>query len=493
MISALKHMKTQKLLLWTATLGLSLLPLAGSAAVLVNLNPATALYDGGPVNDRQQPAPASSSCIPAAGPENGFTFNLEFIPAASDLTGTVLLMEIGHTANGTCLLLVNGVPTFVSKQGSADANQPEYTPAGLPDLDFNNQAADTNNVNAITNANSFAVVAAQSSSGALQTGLRYSLALSFDFTNKFELGLESCGVVTTNIFFTTGPTNAAWPGNNSLTVGGGWTVKASVGGLGGNTAGVNHDPAWDVDFCKNFAGAIERGIYWNVAGVVTGAQATAAIQIPAASSSQVCGFSPTNAVDNNATTLWITRTATSSATNEWLRLDLGQILPVDGIILTPTPTFTGFPVDYRIEYSTDELNWFTAPGANFVGVPTPTGNVTNTFSSQVQARYVRMFGTKTSGSLNYQLAEFKAVVGNRIGAAQPGLDIQPLGSAISLSVTGTVSAFYQVEYASAIPAGSCWITLTNIQLPSSPWVFQDTSVTNLHQCYYRALGLPAYP
>ena len=485
--------KIKKLLRWTALLGLPLLPLAATAGVIVNLNPATALYDGGPVNDKQQPAPGSSSCVSIPVPENGFTFNLEFSPAAADLSGTVLLMEIGNTANGTGLFLVNGVPTFVSKQGSADANQPEYVPAGLPDLDFNNQPADTNNIYAITNANSFGVVAAQASSGALQAGRRYSLALSFDFTNKFELGLESCGHVTTNIFITTGPTNAAWPGNSSLTVGGGWITKASVGGLGGNTAGVNHDPTWDVDFCKNFAGTIERGIYWNAVGVVTGAQAMAAIQVPAASSSQVCGFSPKNAVDNNSGTLWVTRTSSTSTTNEWLRLDLGQILPVDGAILTPASTFAGFPVDYRIEYSTDELNWFAAPGASFASVATPTGNVTNTFSSQVQARYVRMFGTKTAGSLNYQLAEFQAVVGTRSGSAQPGLDIQSVGGAVSLSVTGTIATFCQVEYVSALAAGSCWITLTNIQLLSSPWVFQDPSVTNLSQRYYRALGLPAYP
>ena len=486
-------MKMKNLVRWTATLGFPVLPMAVTAGVIVNLNPATALYDGGPVNDRQQVAPGSSSCVAAAVPENGFTFNLEFIPAVADLTGTVLLMEIGNTANGTGLFLVGGVPTFVSKQGSADGNQPEYMPAGLPDLDFNNQPADTNNIYAITNANSFGVVAARSSFGALQAGQRYTLALSFDFTNKFEFGLESCGRITTNIFITTGPTNAAWPGNNSLTVGGGWAVKASVGGLGGNAAGVNLDPAWDVDYTRNFAGAIERGIYWNLAGSITGMQASAQIQLPAASSSQICGFGPANAVDNNPGTMWMTRTSATATTNEWLRLDLGQILPVDGAILTPMHAFSGFPVDYRIEYSADELNWSAAPGASFAGVPTPAGIVTNLFSSTVQARYLRFFGTRTSGSLNYQLAEFKAVLGARIAAGQPGLNIRPGNNAVSMSMTGTVSAAYQVEYLSALPGATCWITLTNVQLSSSPWTFQDSGATNINQRFYRAVGLPAYP
>jgi hypothetical protein len=256
---------------------------------------------------------------------------------------------------------------------------------------------------------------------------------------------------------------------------------------------VNLDPAWDVDYTRNFAGAIERGIYWNLAGSITGMQASAQIQMPAASSSQICGFGPANAVDNNPGTMWMTRTSATATTNEWLRLDLGQILPVEGAILTPTPAFSGFPVDYRVEYSADELNWSAAPGASFAGVPTPAGIVTNLFSSTVQARYLRFFGTRTSGSLNYQLAEFKAVLGARIAAGQPGLNIQPGNNAVSMSMTGTVSAAYQVEYLSALPGATCWITLTNVQLSSSPWTFQDSGATNINQRFYRAVGLPAYP
>ena len=497
-------MKTKLTALKAIAFGSLILPAAVPAALIVNLNPATAQYDGGPVNDRNNATPpGTSSCLPAANPTNGLTFNLEFIPMAADLTGTVVLMELGHNASGTGLLLVDGVPTLVCKMGSAAANKPEYYPAGLPDLDFANQPADTNNVNAITNANSFGVIAAQSSFGVLQAGQPYSMAVSFSYlSNKFELGVESCGTVTTNIFITTnsawtisGPpaqwetygVNFSWPGNSSLTVGP-FSQRASL------PLSNEADPAvWAQASAKNFAGAIIRGIYWNDAGVITGPQAPVAIPVKAASASQICGFSPTNTVDNDANTIWITRSSSTTATNEWLQLDLGAVLPVDGVILTPTPTFVGFPVDYRIEHSADQINWFTAPGASFTGVPAPSAPVTNLFSSTVQARYVRMFATLTSGTFNYQLAEFQAVLGTRIAGTTPGLDIAMESGFPTLSLTGTVGAAYQVEYVSLLPTPGCWTLLTNAQLNASPLVLQDSGVTNKNQRYYRAVGLPAYP
>ncbi|RYZ61589.1 MAG: hypothetical protein EOP09_19775, partial [Proteobacteria bacterium] len=102
--------------------------------LLVNLDPAIALYDSdvkGIVNDAGNgPADTTgghASGIPlldTAEHVNGFTFNIAFTPLAADLTGTRLLIEIGATSNGSGLYLVDGVPTFVGKQGSNDATLP---------------------------------------------------------------------------------------------------------------------------------------------------------------------------------------------------------------------------------------------------------------------------------------------------------------------------------------------------------------------------------
>lgn len=113
--------------------------------LLINRDPAIARCDGGAVNDGNTTGGISG--IPAASFWSGFAFNLEFTPAAADLTNTVLLIEIGGTASGTGLFLVEGVPTFVSKQGSAEDRIPEYT---LPDLNLFDQSGGPNSSGVVT-------------------------------------------------------------------------------------------------------------------------------------------------------------------------------------------------------------------------------------------------------------------------------------------------------------------------------------------------------
>ena len=227
----------------------ALLPaLPASASVLVNRDPAIARYDGGAVDDGNSTGGASG--IPAAASSSGFAFNLEFTPAAADLTGTVLLMELGGTASGTGLFLVEGVPAFVSKQGSADDRIPEYT---LPDLNLYDQSG---------GPNSSGVVAAQSSFGALSAGQTCSIGFTWDNAGKrFQLDVQSGGTLTTNSFTIMG-TPGNWAGNSSLTVGP-FTVKSSIGGAAGVNAGTDVGVPWDVDLAKSLSGTIQRALYWN--------------------------------------------------------------------------------------------------------------------------------------------------------------------------------------------------------------------------------------
>jgi hypothetical protein len=216
--------------------------------LLINRDPAIARYDGGAVDDGNTTGGVSG--IPAASFSSGFAFNLEFTPAADDLTGTVLLMEIGGTASGTGLFLVEGVPTFVSKQGSADDRIPEYT---LPDLSLYDQSG---------GPNSSGVVAAQSGFGVLSAGQTCSIGLTWDHTGKrFQLDVQSGGQLTTNSFAVTG-TPVNWAGNSSLTVGP-FTVKSSIGGGAGANAGSDVGAPWDADLTKSLAGSIQRALYWN--------------------------------------------------------------------------------------------------------------------------------------------------------------------------------------------------------------------------------------
>jgi hypothetical protein len=67
------------------------------------------------------------------------------------------------------------------------------------------------------------------------------------------------------------------------------------------------------------------------------------------------------------------------------------------------------------------------------------------------------------------------------------LGIQKQGGTASISIEGTAVARYQVEATSALPATN-WTVLTNLLLPSSPYVFQDTGSSNLSKRFYRAVA-----
>ncbi|MEI8040892.1 MAG: discoidin domain-containing protein [Verrucomicrobiota bacterium] len=377
------------------------LPIALQAAVIVNLNPSTASYNGGVVDDGG--VTGSQSGIGFATTGNGLTFNIEFSPAADDLSGTVLLVEIGGTANGTGLYLVDGVPTFVSKQGSGDVRVPEFA-LPTPDLDFADQAG---------GVNSIGVVAAQSDFGVLSAGQTYTVALTWDQATRFQLGVESDGAVTTNNFTVT-RTIGNWAGNSTLSVGS-FSSKGNVGGLAGANASNNLGAPWDVDLAKPFAGTILRALYWNARASLTAVTNLAPweVNLTVMASSAIPGWPATNAIDGNPGTVWSSsgHGAVSDAV-EWLMVDYGQVIPMTGVSITPRPGGGCWPADYRIEYSTDGFTWSTVPGMDFTDQTAPPGTLSLAFGNSIIARGLRLYATRLSsdGSNYYlQIAEFKAL------------------------------------------------------------------------------------
>src|SRR6266705_2356927 len=100
------------------------------AANLSNLSAGTAQYNGGATNTGNSAHPTAPTPIPAQTLANGFTFNIDFAPTANDLSGTVLLGELGGTANGWGMFLYNGQLFFSTKQNSSDV----FTLSSLNDL-----------------------------------------------------------------------------------------------------------------------------------------------------------------------------------------------------------------------------------------------------------------------------------------------------------------------------------------------------------------------
>ncbi len=208
------------------------------AAILVELDPVTADYDGVAVDDGATAGGVSGIGVPTLA--DGFAFNLTFTPDVADLSGTVLLMEIGGTSNGSGLYLVDGVPTFIGKQGTNDA----ALPASLNDT-------------------TLPAIAVQSSGGALTAGSEYSFAATWDHAGNLNLALYDGTTLTPDAFTLTG-TPADWSGNESLSVGL-QTNNGSTGGLSGNNEASDFGAPFDVDLCNRFAflGNICRALYWN--------------------------------------------------------------------------------------------------------------------------------------------------------------------------------------------------------------------------------------
>ena len=117
-----------------------------------------------------------------------------------------------------------------------------------------------------------------------------------------------------------------------------------------------------------------------------------------ASSTYSSGHLASNAVDGNPTTRWAQ--ASGAPDPSWLKVDLGEAHTVTGVT-TAAFLGTGKGVKYKIEYSTDDVNWSTyADHTSTFGVPGKDA------ASTVTARYVRitLTGTQLQGG---SLWEFK--------------------------------------------------------------------------------------
>jgi hypothetical protein len=252
---------------------LALWSVTANGAIIVSQDPATALFN-------------SSTATPSLGGiteggvtsgtrANGMTMNVTVTPLAADLTGTVLLMEIGGSTNGTGFYLINGVPTFVSKQSSGSSYDP--SPA--------NDSAMSSTDSSITVSTGTPLVA----------GTTYSLAAIMSFAqvssgsttyvcSNVTLGMEAgSGPVSAFSFpITDTDTTAAapgsinWDGNNTLSYGAADTTNTST--TGGTTygyrGGLSDDTTGGGVFYDNnsgsFSGTLGQGLFYNSTGSIVG-------------------------------------------------------------------------------------------------------------------------------------------------------------------------------------------------------------------------------
>ncbi|MCW1885013.1 LamG domain-containing protein [Luteolibacter flavescens] len=310
------------------------------AAILVGLDPATALYDSdvkGIVNDGG--TAGSQSGIPALNdPEHvkGLTFNIAFTPAAADLdravpadARTVLLIEIGGTSNGFGLYLIDGVPTVLSKQSSTDAT----LPASLNDT-------------------SLPAIAVQSPIGKLTAGTAYSFSASWNHQGTLELSVQPDGGTSVFSSHTISGTPGNWSGNDTISV---KTLSAAnAGGLSGNSAGNNFGPPFDVHNAFSFTGTVSRALFWNASSVTP----------PVATVPAVLGFEATSLPSSGRVRFhWrVTEGGAAAATNIVIRAG-------DTVVHTPS-TLENF-ADVNVNGATT----FTLSATNATGTTTDTVTV----------------------------------------------------------------------------------------------------------------------
>lgn len=115
-----------------------------------------------------------------------------------------------------------------------------------------------------------------------------------------------------------------------------------------------------------------------------------------ASSVEEAGFEAPKAVDGNATT---TRWSSAYSDNEWLAVDLGSAQSVSRVVLKWEAAYA---TSYRIETSTDNVNWTTR-----TTVTNGTGGTADLSFAAVSARYVRMYGVSRATVYGYSIYEFE--------------------------------------------------------------------------------------
>ena len=162
------------------------------------------------------------------------------------------------------------------------------------------------------------------------------------------------------------------------------------------------------------------------------------------------------------------------------------------IVLVGSYTFT------TAGNSTDDVSklWINPSQSSFGAAVAPAATLTASSGADITANQIASFVLFQRSTTVEPLAMLADEL--RIGTNWASVTPISLGQAATLSIqiqagtpqltlAGTPGARYQVEYAPAIPASN-WTTLTNLLLPSSPFIFQDTSGNGVR--FYRAVAIP---
>ncbi len=133
------------------------------------------------------------------------------------------------------------------------------------------------------------------------------------------------------------------------------------------------------------------------------------------SSNAAASLGASNVLDNNPNDFWSSVGHLNANAEEWIYIDQGIPNTVAKVVLVPRFSLDSvfcFPQDFKIQYSSDAVNWTDIPGQTYTNYPNPKNNKGEVFvfSSPVNKRYIRIDATKlrvdnTGKTYYFQLAE----------------------------------------------------------------------------------------
>ncbi|WP_171056504.1 discoidin domain-containing protein [Paenibacillus sinopodophylli] len=153
--------------------------------------------------------------------------------------------------------------------------------------------------------------------------------------------------------------------------------------------------------------------------------------VPAvASSVRASDVAPGNAVDGILSTRW----GSNYSDSEWIYVDLGYSKPIQKVDLHWE---SAYGKEYQIQVSEDATNWTTV-----YSTATGAGGIDKISFEPVNARYVRMNGTKRATTYGYSLWEFKVYGIENVQRVPSRIELQVTPSVVTVegdvSVTGVV-------------------------------------------------------
>ncbi|WP_058302784.1 S-layer homology domain-containing protein [Gorillibacterium timonense] len=161
------------------------------------------------------------------------------------------------------------------------------------------------------------------------------------------------------------------------------------------------------------------------------------------------GFTASNAVDGNDSTRW----ASKGTDSEWISVDLGGTYTIDRVRLKWEAAYGKM---YKIQVSDDAATWkdvYTVENGN--------GGIDDLSFDPVQAKYVRMLGTKRGTNYGYSLYEFEVYGPQAVAPSAPsGLTASADNGRVQLKWNAVLSAetyeIYRYQGESAPTDPTAW-------------------------------------